>query len=625
VPAARRDAVASIIDMVLQPLVEFVTRLPSDSEMVSLLCCRCHSTRRGSSSRFSERAAAMIESNNAQNPHRLAAVVIGYATLTVAMTWPVVSTLGSAYAGSGADLYVSLWDMWFVERVVLDWENPLHTQLIFYPDGVSLAYHSVSWRSGLFALPLRALFGPVAGYNLFFLLETFGCAIFMFLLVRRLTRRMDAAFVSGLIFAFYPYRMTQAATHPNLASLMFLPLLLLCMDILMENRRPIWAWATGGCLALVFLTGTHLFIMCSGLLALLWIVYALRGGRLEEGFYRASGWLALACSILCGPLLFRYLGLSSLELSDALEVAGASGQSDLLAFFVPSAHHPWFGGSFQELYASFGQSQKWHAYFGYVPLFLALTGMVARASRWRSAPFAVALVIFWSITLGDVLLVAGTKYDLPLPYDLISGLAPVKALRSPDRFNLVVCLVLPIMAGYGFKSFVQHPSNGILAIVVGLLVIEYLMVPYRTTAADLTLAQSALQREQAAGAVLEIPLTRNTAKQSMYAQTQHGRPLVGGMVARTPKMARQYIQSSPLLFALTASPVSFYDCGDFDLSEQWANLDRDGISHVILNLNRLPPRSRKATLSYFPVPQVAGNDRQRLYRVAEQTRSIHCL
>ncbi len=311
--------------------------------------------------------------------------------------------------------------------------------------------------------------------------------------------------------------------------------------------------------------------------------------------------------------------------TDALEIGGSRGQSDLLAFLIPSSNHPWFGSSVEGLYASFGQNRKWHAYLGFAPLLLALLGMGARSSRWRSAPFGVALVIFWSFTLGEVLLIGGVRYDLPLPYELIGGLAPVQALRSPDRFNLMVCLLLPIMTAYGFAALVRRPSAVALGTAAGLLLIEYLPVPYSTTSAELHVARAALLSEPIRGAVLEIPLTRQAAKRTMYAQTLHGRPLVGGMVARTPEVARRYAQSSPLLRAFMARPVAVYRCDSFVLSQQWAQLESDGISHVVLNVYGLSPRMRDALISYFPVAPVAGKGYSHLYRVAElKARPIRC-
>ena len=160
--------------------------------------------------------------SRARSPTFLA--LASYAALTIVFTWPVVLRLSKQVAGRAGDLRIALWDLWWLETAIGEGRSPFHTPYLFHPDGVSLAYHSVSWGFAAVALPLRALFGAVAGYNLAFLFQTFLCATTMYFLASYLVRHGLAAWLAGLMFAFEPFRMTRAMHHPNLATTAFVPL-----------------------------------------------------------------------------------------------------------------------------------------------------------------------------------------------------------------------------------------------------------------------------------------------------------------------------------------------------------------------------------------------------------------
>ena len=551
----------------------------------------------------------------------LGLIALAYLALTVLMTWPVVGTMTTAYAGEGYDLCVSLWDMKWVERFVFEGESALYTDYLFYPEGVSLAYHSTSWSSAFFALPLRAVFGPVAGYNLFFLLQTAASGFAMFLLVRRLVGRTDAALLAGFVFAFSPYRLTQASAHPNLGSLMFMPLLLLCFDLALETKRRKWALWTGACLAALLVTGIHIFIMsCSGILAL-WLFRVGFGGFRQERFWNVSLWGAAACVAFCAPFLFQYLGANSDEFGTALAVEGSRGQTDLLAFVTPSKYHTVFGDFVKPAYQSFRQSFHWHAYIGFVPMFLGFVGIWASVKQRRIAPYSVLLVLYFLLALGGALQIGGKLYDLPMPFDLVSWFPAVQAIRSADRFNLMICLVLPVVLALGYTKIFKRQAPWALGIVGLLVGFEYLQIPYLTMDAALAAPRAALLEEEQQGVLLEVPLFRKNAKRPMFAQTMHGRKLISGMVAREPGSAYDYIKASPLLKAFNTYPPPTFVAKSMDLAGEWQKLKDDGVSHVIYTR---PDKDGdyKAWASFFSTqPVVYGanswGERCALFRIDE--------
>ncbi|MFT6713843.1 MAG: hypothetical protein ACJAVJ_001124 [Planctomycetota bacterium] len=551
----------------------------------------------------------------------LGLIALAYLVLTVAMTWPVVGTIGTAYAGRGYDLCVSLWDIKWVERVLFEGESLLQTDFLFYPDGVSLAYHSTSWSSALFSIPLRAMFGPVVGYNLFFLLQTVGSGVAMFLLVRRIVGRSDAAFLAGFVFCFSPYRLTQASMHPNLGSLMFMPLLLLLFDLALETKHRKWALWTGACLAALLLTGIHIFIMCCSGLVALWLFRVGFGGLKEDGFVKVSLWGAGACVVFCAPFLFQYLGASTEDFGTALAITGSKGQTDLMSFVTPSFHHPLFGDSVRPSYQNFRQSSFWHAYIGFVPMLLGFVGIWTSFKKRRCLPYSVLLVVYFALALGGALQIGGELYEWPMPFDLVSWFPAVQVIRSADRFNLMICLVLPVVLALGYTRIFKRENAWALGGVGLLVAFEYLQVPYMTMDAALAAPRAALLQEEEQGILLEVPLSRQHAKRPMYAQTVHGRKLIGGMVAREPSSAYDYIDASPLLKAFHTYPPPTFRADWMNLAEQWQKLKDEGISHVIY---AMPDKQRDliAWGSFFSAnPVVVGanswGERCALFRIDE--------
>ncbi len=108
---------------------------------------------------------------------------------------------------------------------------------IYYPYGYPLALGEISPLHTYFGLPLTVLFGPVVAYNLFILGSVFFSGFFTYLYVRELTDRASAGLLSGLIFAFLPYRMARIAGHLPLVDTQWIPLYLLFLERVLRRRR----------------------------------------------------------------------------------------------------------------------------------------------------------------------------------------------------------------------------------------------------------------------------------------------------------------------------------------------------------------------------------------------------
>ena len=135
---------------------------------------------------------------NGKPKRQPALILIVYVLVAVVMTRPVAAQLGTHLPGGGDDLWVHQWTFWWVKESIVKGYNPLHTHLLFYPEGVSLATHNFAWLNIAAWLPLQAIPGSNAAYSLIFI-ATFALNGFtMFLLARELTSSSTAAFIGSV-------------------------------------------------------------------------------------------------------------------------------------------------------------------------------------------------------------------------------------------------------------------------------------------------------------------------------------------------------------------------------------------------------------------------------------------
>ena len=148
------------------------------------------------------------------------------------------------------------------------------------------------WPFAVVFGPLEALFGTVAGWNLFVLLTYVGAGGFAALWLRALGLPLGAALVGGLAFALAPYRVAQSTGHLLGPISMLLPLALYAVE-----RRTTWLAAAA--LASIPLSGqVHLAL---GAIPFV-LAYALARRRVREGLVAAGTGVA-------GGLVVRALTL----------------------------------------------------------------------------------------------------------------------------------------------------------------------------------------------------------------------------------------------------------------------------------------------------------------------------
>src|SRR5512139_1666633 len=104
-------------------------------------------------------------------------VIAFYLLATVVMTYPLVFRLDNRWlAYRDVDTYTKLWDQWWLART-LSAGQPLNTTRdLFYPIGLDLTFHSISWTSTVLIGLLAPLLGNIAAYNFNILFAVFTSA-----------------------------------------------------------------------------------------------------------------------------------------------------------------------------------------------------------------------------------------------------------------------------------------------------------------------------------------------------------------------------------------------------------------------------------------------------------------
>jgi hypothetical protein len=169
-------------------------------------------------------------------------VVLVFFCLTALLTWPYINYLRDVVADPG-DPYLVSWILWWDYHQTFT--NPLHLfdANIFYPLRYTLAFSEHCYGLALpffplFALGLRPLTVHAIAMFLGFVFSGYGA----FRLGRTLTGSTSVGWVTGIVFAFVPFRFHLLSHLPYLFSL-WIPLLFEALVLFLRGRtrkQAIW-------------------------------------------------------------------------------------------------------------------------------------------------------------------------------------------------------------------------------------------------------------------------------------------------------------------------------------------------------------------------------------------------
>jgi hypothetical protein len=547
-----------------------------------------------------------------------AEVIVAYAILTVALTWPLVARFTTALPGDGSDAWLHYWHLAWMKRALLELHtSPYFTTDLHHPQGTTLLFQSMVPAPALIALPVVVGFGLAAGYNFLVVLSFVASGYGAYRLLLELLaadahpagadeRRHLAAFLGGAVFAFSVYRFAHLLGHLDLLTTQWLPFF--ALHLVQSARRP---GARAPILAALFLALTALSAWYYWLqLLVLAALFAAWHVRFERGGPRALARIvagpALGCALLAPLLVAMTLNLSAGRLPDA-RTAMLAGSADLLGLFLPSPFHPLWGPALVPIWQRVGRSggvAETAICLGFTALTLAATA-VRRDSR-RSRFWLLALAAFLVLSLGPFLHVGGKiasigGWRLALPdRALLAAAAPAAdVLRGASRFAATATLALAVLAGIGAARLLadaRAPRSAFLALLA-LVLFESAAVPYPMSAIVQEPLWARIAADPRHAAVLEVPIPDDPGiyPRRMLDLTEHQKSVYGGYLSRgVPRFPFAKLPGFAALKELPAEPRGAADVvGDDPSLAALATLLRYDTGWIVVDRSLLSPESMR--------------------------------
>ena len=244
-------------------------------------------------------------------------------------------------------------------------------------------------------------------------------------------------------------------------------------------------------------------------------------------------------------------------------------------------------------------------------LWLGLVPLVFLAASWRSwrdvpgvRVWAVVAVVFFVLSLGPFLRIGGFDTALPLPHALMRYVPGVGNARIPGRAVVMVNLAVAVLTALALSRRPSGARVGALALAA-LMVLEVLPAPARAEPVpEPDAIDTFLLSSSEIGAVVELPSGLRDGfgqlgaldHRALVRQLWHGRPLVGGFVARMPSGLQAAYEASPILMNLL--DLSTPARTDARLMTDAARQARElGIAYLVLNRDTfMDERLPQATL-----------------------------
>jgi len=344
------------------------------------------------------------------------------------LSWPIAITLDQA-SGLRGDYFNNLWNGWWMGHALREGHSPYWTDFLYFPEGISLARHTLSPFNSLFLAASAPALGSHQAFNVL-LLAHFALSGWAFsFLARYVTGSTAGGVLGGLVYSFCPFHYFYLC-QINVFSFEFLPLGLLFFVRYYRGgaRRDL----VGIALSMAGMVMSAEYYVVYTYLALGLLLFSARSwaGEVKRslGLRRmvvAGGLGALVVCAVAFPLLYATLGPErGAETGTAAFSFEKHRTNDLLGFY-------WIGPKEESIVS-------WPTMLGYSTLAFLVLGLRHLLRLW---PWLVVGGVFFVLSLGESLQVGGEDTRVPLPYALFGQLPVLSMLRKSDRAFMMVELV----------------------------------------------------------------------------------------------------------------------------------------------------------------------------------------
>jgi hypothetical protein len=435
------------------------------------------------------------------------------AVLTLVMTFPQVLRMG-AVKDLGDPLF-SIWRLsWIAHQVVRDPLN-LFDGNLYYPSQLTLAYSDSMLLPGVITAPFFWLGVPaVPLYNAVVLASFVAAGVSMYVLVRSLTGQPTAALVSGVVFAFYPFRF-QHYNHLELLLPCWMPLGLLALHRTLERGRLRDGLMTGGAVAAQLLSCMYFGMFFAAYLVPVGAALAV-GARHVGRAVKPLAAGAMVAALLVMPMVPPYLHVRQ-QLGERSLDQVEHYSSRPRDYLVANETNATWGGLLGR-----GDHGPEDSFPGVLVVILALVAVWPPLSVPRIA-YSLGALFAFNLSLGS----NGKVFPA-----LYWALVPFRGLRAPGRMSMLVGLSLAVLSGYGvarLNAYLRRPwirivFAGVLSAIV--LLESRSLLPLEQVPPPSAVYQWFDGRPP--GVVAELPAEPGLDAQYTYLSTVHWQPIVNG-------------------------------------------------------------------------------------------------
>ncbi|HXG54581.1 MAG TPA: hypothetical protein VNJ03_04315, partial [Vicinamibacterales bacterium] len=333
--------------------------------------------------------------------------------------------------------------------------------------------------------------GPVAAYNWLVLLTFPLAATAAYLLARHLSLSPAGAALAAMAYAFSPFHVAQAAYHPHVAQVQWIPVYLLALWRCLDDASPLRVACLGAATAAVALSNFYGGLIAAVITPVAVVAY---WAVTRHAHSRSTRSLCLTVGSL-GLLAASGIGYAWYAAGPVLvnRAAFAFPRQDLFrysatwsSYVVPPVAHPWLGANSYRAWTAAGVREgllEQQVSLGWAILALGAIALAwwLRRDRQTSScsrvPVLVAVAVCAFVCSLSPQATIGT-FTFARPASLFYDVVPM--FRSYGRFGVVVQLMAALLAGIGLDRLRRAGTRGAQVMCGALVAItgaEYAVSP----------------------------------------------------------------------------------------------------------------------------------------------------
>ena len=521
------------------------------------------------------------------------------AVLTAILSYPTIAYLFRfdvfwlPEAGN-RDVLTNLWNSWYFGQILAGKADLFFSDLIFYPDGVSLVYSYVSIPYSLSMNFFQIFMPPSNAFCFTFLLILFTNALAAYVYLYWLFQDKWLAVFGAVVFGFCPQSLGYTA-WPAINWIAPMPIAFYLFHRgVSEGRWKLVALA-GVCAGFTCVVVLYLYVCVVIALGLLACALAWKRWR-DRQFWRLLAILILAITLASGWRVLPMLQDRE-QIGRAAEIAlDEPNLQDVMSFFI-NEQNPFLGFPLTSLLQiPENKAIGGKSFLGYLPLALVAIGLLSASSRRKMLPWLGLLAVFLALRLESTLVINGTVFEgVKLPKHYLNQLLPFvfSAFTRAKFFMAGAWLPWAVLACFGLLALrrrlpiLTRPA-AILA-MIAFVCLEYYIPVDRPTlpwGPEVTPQRTAFlnwlgdQPEEVG--LVNLPLSSNHVKVYSYYQSLSGFPISEGAISRQPDGAWDYIRGNYLLNRWHSYRPMHCETADREAYlAALADIEAVGFSHIV--------------------------------------------